>query len=131
MITEQQSISNKIELLFWFFRLLFFIRRNTDSKKIYKCTLDGTNLFIVTEINDGVADVLIIDQKENTIYWTNVGDNLVERIDFDGNYHETYTSPRAYPFIIKLVSTCFVRIRIRVRFVIILSRRVVSFVSER
>lgn len=67
--------------------------------------MDGTNVFVVTEINKGAADVLIIDPKENMIYWTNVEENLVEKIDFNGNYHETYTSPRLYPFIIKLVST--------------------------
>lgn len=93
--------------------------------------MDGTSLFIVAEINEGAADILIIDPKENMIYWINVEENVVEKIDFDGNYRETYTSPRLYPFIIKLVSnylhSVFIRIRARLEMV---SRRVVSSVSE-
>lgn len=92
------------KIIYIFFSLLFFIRRDSLSKTIFKYTLDGSaGMFKVAKMQKGSSNSLMIDHRKNLIYWTNIYTMSIEKIDFNGNHHKTYSTPEMYPFIIKLV----------------------------
>jgi len=58
---------------------------------------------MVTEMQNGSLSFLMINPHTNTIYWTNVIKNTIEKIDLDGKQNQTYSFPELYHFIIKTV----------------------------
>lgn len=77
--------------------------RDSVSKTIYKSTLNGTNIAVVAEMEEGSSDSFIVDSQEHSIYWSNIKNSSITKFNLDGNRYDTYSLPKIYSYIMELV----------------------------
>lgn len=98
-VVPAEELSNPSSIaLFPELDLLFYA--DIDQKRIWSASLSGDNAKVIVEKDIDYPVRLLVDKAHGHLYWTDDGNHVIERVNFDGSQRKVFYqgTNSEYPF---------------------------------